>query len=236
VSKLRSRIGLLLVAAVACAGTIAATTALADHATPSARRTHRRFTKLVRHKVSPALVRHFAIFRRHFRRHLGVRAATVTTEPAAIAVMLSNMSDPNDPAQQNLRLSTASAEKVSPTSSFSAWVIPGTSGACVMTTEPVENGGPNASSAVASCAQSTMVLAHGIDGLVQEPDGSQTLFALVPDGNRTVSVVTGDGTVETVPVVNDVVTSTSMTGFTSIGFRNSAGAAVEVQTPSRSGQ
>ncbi len=180
------------------------------------------------HRVSPALLRHFALLRRtgiHQGRSVQGRATSVApaSMPPAVQNMLDNMTSNN----QELLLNVAETQQVSVGPSATAWVVPGSAGACIMTTTTVapQLASHGAHALVATCNSTSRILAHGLLAQVDQPDGTTKLYGLVPDGNATVTVTDPAGATATAPTVSNVLLRTSQ-GLQSISFRDGSGATV----------
>jgi hypothetical protein len=168
-----------------------------------------------------ALVRHFAVF--NTGKRLG-RTSETTAEPAAVARLMAEI---GNRATRVVGTTTASAAvQVAVNPAFTAWALAGSGGACIVALE-AEN------AAVATCQTAANANAGGVEGLLQNPDGTQTIFGLVPNGNQSVSLTTVSGSTETVPVTDNVFEATSSSGFASVGVRASSGAVRQVPAPSR---
>jgi hypothetical protein len=150
--------------------------------------------------VGASSLRHnFAVFKR-----ARLAAAGSAAVPAAVAQRWAA------PLFANLGLDVADATEVTLNSTTTAWVVPGSAGACVawITTSPGLSDGN-------ACGPTSDVNAgdlFNIDGSSVGPrptagqalTGAEIAVGLAPNGNRDVSVVASDGTTQLVPVINNV--------------------------------
>jgi hypothetical protein len=146
--------------------------------------------------------------------------------PAAVEDLISKITDPlrgGDPdvgGAQPVAASTGTSG-----SAATIWVVPGSSGVCIVAQE-------TAGEAVGTCQSATVAVASGVDGLLQNPDGSETLFGLVPNGNAAVTVATGSGQ-RTPSVSQNVFAATVPSTISAVTLRNGAGDLVRVAAPAR---
>ncbi len=170
-------------------------------------------------KVAAVFARHFAIFRR-------ARSAAASVLPRGFVAVATNSGSHIGA----LRLNLAQAQYVSVSSSLSLWIIPGASGACIVSpsTNPprhLSNGStaPADTSYGANCARLSAVDSGGFTGSTDVDSSDQVLFGLVPNGFSAVILTNANGSKQSVPVVDNVWASGD-TGATSIQSHNVAGA------------
>jgi hypothetical protein len=161
--------------------------------------------------IAPSLYADFAVFRRGTH-----------TYPSLPQSVLEDVSS-RGPSGSTFGLDVAGIQYVVDGASFQAWLVPGTSGACMIWSEPFLQGLPGRMFR-SSCASVDALLSGRFGAVELGPGSTQTRFGLVPDGNNNVTAVRHDGTAETVAVVDNVIYATSTTGFSDFQIRDASGA------------
>jgi hypothetical protein len=206
---------LVLAGGVAASGALSASgnrgvLARASHGRLARRAGHRHGPDLVyrsqHHKITPALVRHFAIFRRARRAH-----------PAGDQAQAAGFPGVGPDAVSAYGLDVSAATSVPNSAGLSLWVVPGSGGACLVWSVEVSS---RIGGSVSSCAPTEMVLAGQ---LISASVGSgETVIGLAPDGNSNVSVASQSGSAD-VAVADNVWAATTSQKFTSVAVDDSAG-------------
>jgi hypothetical protein len=151
-----------------------------------------------RHAVAPFLVTHFALFQQSHLRAFSAHTAS-GTYPAAMK-LLSSMADPSDPDNQREGLDVAATQEVS-TPNGPIWVVPGSTGACVITSY-----GGSVHSATGACALTSKMAQKGLGLLGRITNvrtGVDTLFGIVPNGVSAVQLGSTTGPSTSTPVVDN---------------------------------
>jgi hypothetical protein len=166
-------------------------------------------------KVDRALVKDFGVLR-------VARRASASTE-ATVAAAISNLAALG--ASRGADPSQAGETSVGPNDD-GVWLVPGTSGACLVDVEGSQGAGSNCASASAVESGDLWTLdtiPYGAGGIM-----TKVLLGAVPDGNASVTVAWADGGTSVVPVRDNIycVPIGSHTGWKSVTLTNSAGTAV----------
>jgi hypothetical protein len=184
-------------------------------------------TGTVGHGISPILRAHFAIFR-HTRRIVG-GARRIVARAAGFTVLQSAppaswLGSPGSLTQFGLDLSRSQEVQ---TSEGTAWVIPGATGACIVTLAPPDTTGPTVgqSTPLSVCDSTSAILQNGLVGLGGGASPNSVLYGLLPNGNSTASL-TAAGSQQAVSVANNVVIRTVPTASLHLDFKNASGTSV----------
>jgi hypothetical protein len=172
-------------------------------------------------RVDRALMRHFGLLRRSRARAAGgsVSASTETTVANALSGLVTlHATYGADPSQAGETAVGAANDDV--------WLVPGSSGACLVDVEGPQGAGSACNKAAAVEAGDLWTL----DTIPYGAGGAMTkvLLGAVPDGNASVTIAWADGAATVVPVTHNVysVPIGSHTGWKSVTLKNSAGATV----------
>lgn len=190
----------------------------AAQAAASARSYIRRAERI---RVDPALIKKFHLLRQARARATArtASASSVTTVAAALSGLVELG------ATYGANPSLAGETTVGPTND-DVWVVPGSTGACLVDVEGPQGAGSGCNSTSAVDAGELWTL----DTIPYGPGGAKTqvLLGAVPDGNASVTVSWADGGTTVVPVTDNVysVPIGSHTGWKSVTLKNSAGAVV----------
>jgi hypothetical protein len=211
------RIALAIVAGVLVGGAVAS-------ASSSPSRSGTAATHIKRSSIDARLMRAFRLFHKVSARTAGAAASEAV--PALPAAVVKGFADP-ELAEHQYGADVSAAIYEHPTGSFGFWVVPGSSGACL-----VWNSGGVLPGAHAGCAPSSGVSSHGmlrIDYSYSAP----VIFGLEPDGVTSVTVTNTDGGKISAAVVNNVFVLTEASGnspalFTS-SSANGSSATISVQ-------
>lgn len=163
-----------------------------------------------RQPIAPALVEHFAIFRRPVPPPASIRPL-----PRRTAVIITN---------QGYGLNVTQARFVPYPGTPGLWVIPGTRGVSMARIRP--HGGSGGGNVPVSIALSGGMITTGCCS----PAG-ETVWGLVPDGNPTVTVVLRGGAARTVPVIDNVYLITVTGKVTAIMGKDAAGRRITIKAP-----
>lgn len=183
------RIVLAIVAGVLVGGAVASASSSPGHSGTATMHRNRPSS------IDARLLRKFRLFDKVSARTAGAAGSEVA--PALPPSVVKGFSDP-ELAGRQYGADVAAATYVHPASSFGFWVVPGSSGACLVW----ESGGvlPGAH---AGCAPASGVTSHGI--LRVDYSGSApVVFGLEPDGVTSVTVTNTDGAKTSTPVHNNV--------------------------------
>jgi hypothetical protein len=169
-------------------------------------------------KVDPALVERFHVLQRQ-------RRASVSSQVTTAADALVGLADVGQTYGAN---PSQAAETAIGPGHDEVWLVPGSSGACLVDVEGQQGAG-------SSCNSSKAVDAGYLWTLDTIPYGAggtmtQVLLGVVPDGNTSITVSWTDGSTTVVPV-NDNIYSVpigSHAGWKSLTLRNDAGPVVTV--------
>jgi hypothetical protein len=190
---------------------------------------HPRPLRVSHSRISPALRRHFRVFRDR-RNHAFAHAADTGALPSGVQAQLSNFASPDDPSAQQFQLDTAGTQQVAGESGDTVWVVPGGRGACVITSTPPMVLLHNRPATDSDCASTSQALAAGIIAVGLGSDGSSEhthiVYGLVPDGNKSVVAEGPSGQTATIPVVDDTVADTLDFAPTSITVLSANGTVV----------
>lgn len=167
--------------------------------------------------VSAALRRSFSIFRHAGAGEAGRRArarAAVTSLPANTGNGLL--------ASYGVTPAAASYVAVGPQG---GWVLPGSAGACLLMPDPSSRGAFGV-----ACGDVAEVLSGRLVVRQVAPSGRETVYGLAPDGNTTVRASLAGGGSTTLPVVENVY-STSASSVTAISLLSDTGQSVTSPVP-----
>jgi hypothetical protein len=171
--------------------------------------------------ISPALRRHFSVFRHGRLAHAAT--ATALQSDDAIQSLIDSFISTDSGAPPVSGGSEANVVKVDTSTALgSLWLVPGSDGACLAT--------QLGDRAVGTCNTSDKVTASGIEGWLPSANGGHVLFGLVPDGNASVHVTTSSGVVSA-KVTNNTFAVALDTVPLSETFRNGSGAETTVVGP-----
>lgn len=201
------RIALAIVAGVLVGGAVASASS-----SPSSSGTAAPHTK--RSSIDARLVRTFRLFHKVNARTAHSAAASEAV-PALPAAVVKGFADP-ELAEHQYGADVSAAIYEHPTGSFGFWVVPGSSGACL-----VWNSGGVLPGAHAGCAPSSGVSSHGmlrIDYSYVAP----VIFGLEPDGVTSVTVTNTDGGKISAAVVNNVFSLTEASGNSPASFTSNS--------------
>lgn len=171
-------------------------------------------------RVDRSLIRHFGLLRRAQARAAGA------ADPASESIVTDSLSGlvemkathGADPSQAGETTVGAAHDDV--------WLVPGSSGACLVDVEGPQGAGSGCNTASAVEAGDLWTL----DSIPYGPGGAMTrvLLGAVPDGNASITVAWSDGATTVVPVTDNIysVPIGSHTGWKSVTLKNSAGATV----------
>jgi hypothetical protein len=176
----RSKVSAICLAAVIAVAAIVAVTASASSAGK------RRVKPHALAAVSPRLSQLFAVLRVHgLRAHRA--AANTQSLPVSVLEGMSRSQRGLDPTR------AAFAGGIYPT-----WVVPGSTEVCLVIGAIGKRGVPGSTCGSVKQGESGLALMTETDA------GAPIVLGLAPDGNRSVKVTDSNGTVETVPVTNNV--------------------------------
>jgi hypothetical protein len=166
---------------------------------------------------SPSVASAFAVFRK----------ATVTRAAIAFPALPSGVPRPVIVNKFGLQLANTRYETVG--TSVHVWLIPGSSGACMLWQEALA---PGVGGIGSVCTDQTHVDAGLLNAQDEVTPGStdKTLFGLVPDGNTQVAVTLADGTTTSVPVTDNFFATTGSAAAPSMTIKTSSGTAAKIPT------
>jgi len=171
----------------------------------------RRYTRIGRR-----LKAHFALFRGARR----VQAADTPSLPAG--ALTSDL-------VSAFQLDVSQTAFVQADSVQQLWIVPGGSGACVITQTSYTTGSlAGRRSAGEGCDTTDGILQYGLVGFRTRADGMTFVHGIVPDGNDSVSVTFADGSQQTVHVTSNVVAASFPTAAMTVSFRNANGVTVSL--------
>jgi hypothetical protein len=182
-------------------------------------------THIKRYSIDASLMRRFGLFRKVRARTAGAAASEAV--PALPAAVVKGFADP-ELAEHQYGADVSATAYEHPKGDFGFWVVPGSSGACL-----VWNSGGVLPGAHAGCAPSGGVSAHGMLR-IDYSYGAPVIFGLEPDGVTSVTVTNTDGGKISAAVANNVFALTGASGnspalFTS-GSTNGSSATISVQS------
>jgi hypothetical protein len=152
--------------------------------------------------ISPALVRHFAVFNRHLTRSAKAtfrrRGARVSQTSAAQVPVSENVSE-NLHSPYGLVLGASAYLTDSTLPSVQIWLIPGATGECI-----VSEGVVGAGVADSVCGSDAVASSGRLVKYSWTPGGTPEFIGLAPDGVTAVSVTERNGEVRTLPVQDNV--------------------------------
>ena len=175
----------------------------------------------VRRRVDRTLLKHFRLLRQARAGHSAhaTSGSSETTVAAALAGLetlhATHGADPTQAAETTIGLANDPV-----------WIVPGSTGACLVDVDGpgVTGSGCNSTSEADSGEMWTLdTIPYGVAGAQ-----AKVLIGAVPDRNSSVTVTWADGSTTVVPVTNNLysVPIGSHTGWKSVTLRNSAGAVV----------
>jgi hypothetical protein len=172
-------------------------------------------------KIPAFVARDFSVFDK------GPHALSVTTAGTTLASALA-------PDMINTvygaGATAANAVPVATAPGFNEVVLDGPNGICVGATESA--GLPGAMSAktinVADCNSPTAAARNGVEDESFNPDGTVTLFGIVPNGNPTVDLSSATGTAQ-VPVVDNTYYAPNVTKYSGLAFHSAGGSLVDLK-------
>ena len=172
------------------------------------------------HKVSPQLMRDFAVLRIHGP------DAHVTNASSAPAVLQNALAHLTLPVFSRYGLDTAQLEEVSVGASGSIWTVPGSGGLCVFYAVPANPTADLPASFFGGCSLTSWVVKDGEIARGTEPDGTHILFGLVPNGNARITATMPSGAPVSIPVTDNAVLQTLPAKPTGIDLNDASGAPV----------
>jgi hypothetical protein len=157
---------------------------------------HRSIAPNLSRSVAPSLSHRFAVFA---GRHRATKADLPVGTAGPIALPPAVANSFNDPSQAGIHYGPDAAGAVyeSPSGSFHFWVVPGSSGACLMW-ETVKVW----PSAHASCGPLAAVDHGRLLQTSRDTGHTLVVFGLAPNGSASVELTSADGSRVTAPVVN----------------------------------
>lgn len=175
-------------------------------------------------RVAQQLVRHLAILKG--TRSPTAHVAAVSTLPADIQANLNDLVNVSKIGAR-LGLSSTEVQEVSEPSGSPVWIVPGSSGLCIIAESlPTASG---QTTPVAACDNTATVLARGDITVGKSPTGgSYQIVGVIPNGNSDLSETAVSGGSSSLAVTDNVVDEVVRTDPSSASFTNASGDSVTI--------